>query len=73
MKKLRNYIQWLRLKHAVKKANKFHNLTGYKYLVLNYKGKPVVKSKQSLKDMIKNGELKTTIQHLEEIALYKTF
>ena len=45
MKKLRNYIQWLRLKHAVKKANKFQNLTGYKYLVLNYKGKLVVTSK----------------------------
>ena len=35
MKKLRNYIQWLRLKHAVKKANKFHNLTGYKYFGQN--------------------------------------
>ena len=33
MKKLRNYIQWLRLKHAIKKANKFHNLTGYKYFM----------------------------------------
>ena len=72
MKKLRKYIQWLRLKHAIKKANKFHNLTGYKYLVLNYKGKPVVKSKRSLKEMIKNGELNTTIQYLEQIALYKT-
>lgn len=73
MKKLKKLFQWLRLKHAIKKANRFHNLTGYKYLVLNYKGRPIVKSRQSLKDMIKNGELKTTIQRLEEIALYKTF
>lgn len=73
MKKLKKLFQVLRLKHAIKKANKFHNLTGYKYLVLNYKGKPVVKSKQSLKEMIKSGKLKTTVQRLEEIALYKTF
>ncbi len=73
MKKLKKIIAWLRLKRAIKKANRFHNLTGYKYLVLNYKGRPVVKSKLSLKEMIKNGELKTTIQRLEEIALYKTF
>ncbi|MCQ2317970.1 MAG: hypothetical protein MJZ90_03505 [Bacteroidales bacterium] len=72
MKKLKKLFQQLRLKHAIKKANKFHNLTGYKYLVLNYKGKPVVKSKRSLKEMIKNGELNTTIQYLEQIALYKT-
>lgn len=73
MKKLKKLFQALRLKHAIKKANKFHDLTGYKYLVLNYKGKPVVKSKQSLKEMIKSGKLKTTVQRLEEIALYKTF
>ncbi|MBR4137823.1 MAG: hypothetical protein IKU05_05370 [Bacteroidales bacterium] len=72
MKKLKKLFQQLRLNHAIKKANKFHNLTGYKYLVLNYKGKPVVKSKRSLKEMIKNGELNTTIQYLEQIALYKT-
>ena len=52
MKKLKKIIAWLRLKRAIEKANRFHNLTGYKYLVLNYKGRPIVKSKQSLKEMI---------------------
>jgi hypothetical protein len=75
MRLFNNYLERKRLaklNKAVKLAKTYHELTGRKYLVLNWKGKLIVKSKQELKHLIKTNVLKTDIQNLEEISLYIT-
>ncbi len=72
IKKIQNAIFHIRLTKAIKKANKYHELTKHKYMVLMWGKKPVVKAKQNLKVLIKNGTLKCTIQQLEAKALYIT-
>jgi hypothetical protein len=62
--------------HKAKKEadlfSKEHN--GAKYMVIWAKGKPVVRSKQELKDIIRSGRLPKfmTIQYFERKALYIT-
>ena len=77
MKTILKFIGWVqhqRLKLAIRKANKMFAATGMKFLVLRYKGRFLVKSKQELKKLIKSDFFKKgfTIQTVEKIALYKT-
>jgi hypothetical protein len=69
-KKWENYVT----RKAVEKANDMFNKTGSKILVLWYKGRPLVKSKQHFKELIKRGEFVKgmTIQDIENMAIYKT-
>lgn len=70
----KSIFEW-RVRKAVKKADKMATQTKLFFLVLNYKGHPVVKSRTSLKKQIKAGKYKkgVTIETLEKIAIYKTY
>ena len=74
MKKIKNYVFHLRLKRAIKEANALKELTGKKYLVFRYNNRLIVKSKQDLKYLLKQGIFKASagIGELESIALYST-
>lgn len=69
-KRYENYL----IQKAIKKANKYFQATGMKFLVIWYKNKPLVKSKQELRKLIKQGYFKKglTIQKIEKMALYST-
>lgn len=69
---IKEKVFYFRLKRAIRNANEMARLSGNKFLVLNFKGKPIVKSKQNLKKMIARKELNTTIQYLEAIAYHVT-
>jgi len=68
------WVQRQRLKLAIREANKMFAATGMKFFVLRYRRGFLVKSKQQLKQLIKEGYFKKgfTIQAAEKIALYKT-
>ncbi len=69
-KRYENYL----VQKAIKKANKYFQATGNRFLVVWYDGKPLVKSKQELRKLIKQGYFKKglTIQKIEKTALYST-
>ena len=68
------WVQRQRLKLAIKKANKMFAATGLKFFVLKYRRGFLVKSKQELKKLIKDGFFKKgfTIQTAKTIAIYQT-
>jgi len=61
-------------KRAIRKANWMFEKTGAKFFCLWYEGKPLVKSKQNLKELIKQGTFKKglTIQDIEALAFFVT-
>jgi len=69
-----SWVQSQRLKFAIRKANKIFAATGMKMFVLKYRRGFLVKSKQEMKKLIKEGYFKKgfTIQTAEAIALYQT-
>lgn len=69
-----NQRQKSRMRSAIRKANWMFEKTGAKFFCLWYKGKPLVKSKQNLKELIKDGTFKKglTIQDIEAMAFYCT-
>ena len=69
---LRERIFRMRLKRAIREAETLRRMTGKKHLVVRWKNKPVVVSKQRLKLAIKRHELRCTIRQVEEMALYIT-
>ena len=71
---IRNFFRELQVKKAVKKANQWAKLTGHRYIVYWYKGKPVVKPKYELKNLIKKGVFAkgTTIQKIQDNAIHVT-
>lgn len=70
---IKRHIENIRVKKAVKKANKLFQRTGRKYLVLWYDGKPIVISKKELKILIDKGVFKgISIQEIQKKAIYKT-
>jgi hypothetical protein len=74
VKFLKNIIFEFRLRRAIKQANAFNKLTGAKYYVLLYKGKPGVYSKAGLKASIAARKFKKGFKpaDIDRIALYKT-
>lgn len=77
VKFFRNFHKWityLRVKKAIKEADRQQIITGKKQLVLMYAGKPIVVSKQHLKKTIRAGAYQKgfTPEKAESIALYKT-
>ncbi len=70
---IKRIVENIRIKKAIKKANRLFDHTGMKFIVIWYDGKPLVKSKQELKKLIQTGFFKgITIQEIEQKALYKT-
>ena len=69
-----NQRQQRRARRAIRKANWMFEKTGAKFFCLWYKGRPLVKSKQNLKELIKEGTFKKglTIQDIEAMAFYTT-
>lgn len=77
VKFFRNFKKWityLRVKKAIKEADRQQVLTGKKQLVMMYDGKPIVVSKQHLKRTIKAGAYRKGFspERAESIAIYKT-
>ncbi len=74
MKKIREIIFRLRLRRAVKTANKESKLWNKRFLVIAFEGKPKVFEKQQLKALIKKGYFKhgVTIEILEKMAYHIT-
>lgn len=62
------------MRKAIQKANLMLGKTGAKFYCLWYKGKPLVKSKQNLKELVKQGVFQKgmTIHDIENLAFYKT-
>ena len=55
LKRFKKWNQNRKLKNAIDKADWMAKKSGAKFLVLYYQGKMLVKSKQQLKKMIKDG------------------
>jgi len=74
IQKIIGWVQRKRLTSAIKKANRMFAVTGMKFFVLKYKRRFLVKSKQELKKLIREGYFKKgfTVQSAEAIALYIT-
>lgn len=66
------FFNW-KLNRKIKKANKLHQLTGYKFFVLLNNGKMEVIAKASIKQQIRLKQLPYTLKQIEKKALYKTF
>ncbi len=74
VKAYRSVVYYRRCKKAIKRADRRAIVTGKKQLVMIYGGKPVVISKQRLKEMIKKGVFVKgfTPEKAEALAIYKT-
>ena len=71
---LKRMYENILVKRAVRKANRYFQITGNKFFVIWYKDHCLVKSKQNLKEMIKLGEFEKsiTIARIEKMALFCT-
>lgn len=74
MRKIREFIFRMRLRRAVRTANKEAQLRNRKMLVIDFKGRPKVFEKQRLKALIKQGYFikGVNIQIIEKMAYYIT-
>lgn len=63
-----------RVVRLIAKANQRKELTGYKYMVILWNGKPIIVKKQELKRMVSNKYFAKgiNIQRLEKEAIYIT-
>lgn len=70
----RSYVLYRRCKRAIRRADRQAVTTGRKQLVIMYAGKPIVVSKQHLKEKIKEGAFCKgfTPEKAEALAIYKT-
>lgn len=66
----KNWLFNLRLKRAISKAKRCAWERPGLYMVLNYKGKPVVTSQSRLKHLIRKQRIKGPISYYKEHALY---
>lgn len=71
---IRNLILHYRIKKAVRQANELHRLTGYRYLVILWKGSLKVIQRRQIKQWIKTRKLRKgiTIRDVEKRAVYIT-
>jgi hypothetical protein len=74
VKAYKSYVLYRRCKRAIKRADRQAVTTGKKQLVIMYGGKPLVVSKQHLKQKIKEGAFCKgfTPEKAESLAIYKT-
>lgn len=74
VKAYKSYVLYKRCNRAIKRADRQAVVTGKKQLVIMYGGKPLVVSKQHLKQKIKEGAFCKgfTPEKAESLAIYKT-
>ena len=74
VKAYKSYVLYKRCKRAIKRADRQATVTGKKQLVIMYGGKPLIVSKQHLKQKIKEGAFCKgfTPEKAESLAIYKT-
>jgi hypothetical protein len=72
LKAIRKFIFKLRLRSAIKKANKLRRANGCKYFVFKDKGEILIIRKQRIKALIASGRITANIHEIEKIALYTT-
>lgn len=72
---IKKIIFHYRLNRAINKANHLRNLTGYRYYVMLYKGKPRIYAKKDLKEAFARKRFIKGFkpEHLDRVALYKTY
>jgi hypothetical protein len=72
--KIKKWYYEYQLRQAIKKADWMAKKSGFRFLVLRYKKRFLVKSKKELKRLIKEGHFVPgfTIQRAEAIACYIT-
>lgn len=63
-----------KFKRAIRKAKKFHELTGFKYYVIMLNGRLYVVPKKTIKELITKHRFRkgTNIQDIERHALFVT-
>jgi len=73
--KLREIINAFRVKRAIKKAERLYKLTRFKYIVINWQGKPKVFRRKELKYLVQNKVFQKhiSLQTLENTCIYKTY
>ncbi|MEI6683440.1 MAG: hypothetical protein WCO44_12460 [Bacteroidota bacterium] len=72
---LSNWLFKIRLRRAIRKANRESKEFNKKYLVISFQGRPRAYQKSSLKDLIyrrKYFKKGTTVEQLEKMAYYVT-
>lgn len=74
VKAYKSYVLYKRCNRAIKRADRQAVVTGKKQLVIMYGRKPLVVSKQHLKQKIKEGAFCKgfTPEKAESLAIYKT-
>lgn len=74
IKTIKNLIFHHRMKKAIREANELHRLTGYRYLVIMWKGNLKIIQKREIKQWIAARKLKKgiTIRDVEKKAIYIT-
>jgi hypothetical protein len=69
---IKQFIYNRRVEKEIVRADEMHEKTGRKYMVMNFRGRPVTLSKQQVKRLIKQHRLHATIGAIEDIAIYMT-
>lgn len=66
----KNWVFTIKLKRAIRKAQRLANEQRRKFLVLNFNGKPTVISMRDIKMLIRTRQLKGTADYFREMALF---
>ncbi|MGN0224978.1 MAG: hypothetical protein ACI4A7_02705 [Prevotella sp.] len=66
----KNWVFTIRLKSAIRKAQRLADEQRHKFLVLNFNGKPTVISMRDIKMLIRTRQLKGTPDFYRDMALY---
>ncbi|MDR1459145.1 MAG: hypothetical protein LBI60_02915 [Bacteroidales bacterium] len=68
----RYIIRKIRLKRAIKKANKYRLATGKKYYVFRYGKKFIILTKRQTRNLMAKKIIRASIKDIRKIILYET-
>jgi hypothetical protein len=71
-RRLRSRLFERRLSRLIDRANALHRQTGYKYMIVNLGGRPVMKPRRQWKLLCRTRRIRATIHELDRRALYIT-
>lgn len=70
--KIKTWIFNIRMKRAIRRADKLANQLRCKVIILNINGKPVITTMQRIRELIKKKTIKGTVDYYRDKALYTT-
>lgn len=70
--KIKTWIFNIRMKRAIRRADKLANQLRCKVIILNINGKPVITTMQRIRELIKEKTIKGTVDYYRNKALYTT-